>query len=214
MLSRIRAKAEAGKRLDRADGLWLLTEAPLLDLGALAQEARFRAHPGAARDLRHRLEPELHQRLHHRLPVLRLLPQARRHGGLHADGRRRCWRRSSSRRARARRPCCCRAATTRPCRSTTTSTLVRETRRRFPSVTPHFFTASEIRTMAEVSGLTVPEVLDRAQGGGPDARCPAAAPRCSPSGCASASSPRRAGPAPGSTCTARRTGRASSPPRP
>jgi cyclic dehypoxanthinyl futalosine synthase len=40
-------------------------------------------------------------------------------------------------------------------------TLVRETRRRFPGVTPHFFTASEIRTMGEVAGLGVGEVLDR-----------------------------------------------------
>src|SRR4029453_15429590 len=41
------------------------------------------------------------------------------------------------------------------------TTLVSETRRRFPQVTPHFFTASEIRTVAEVSHLTVSEVLDR-----------------------------------------------------
>ena len=40
-------------------------------------------------------------------------------------------------------------------------TLVRETRRRFPQVTPHFFTASEIRTMADVSSLTTADVLDR-----------------------------------------------------
>ena len=42
MLAEIRAKVEAGKRLDRTDGRWLLTEAPLLDLGSLAQELRFR----------------------------------------------------------------------------------------------------------------------------------------------------------------------------
>jgi len=36
---------------------------------------------------------------------------------------------------------------------------VRETRRRFPSVTPHYFTASEIQTVAQVSGLSMPEVL-------------------------------------------------------
>ncbi len=40
-------------------------------------------------------------------------------------------------------------------------TLVRETRRRFPQVTPHFFTASEVTTMAQVAGLTVSEVLQR-----------------------------------------------------
>ena len=39
--------------------------------------------------------------------------------------------------------------------------LVRETRRRFPQVTPHFFTASEVTTMAQVSCLSIREVLQR-----------------------------------------------------
>ncbi|HEY3066983.1 MAG TPA: CofH family radical SAM protein, partial [Methylomirabilota bacterium] len=39
-------------------------------------------------------------------------------------------------------------------------TLVRETRRRFPQVTPHFFTASEIQTIAAQTGLGVGGVLD------------------------------------------------------
>lgn len=38
-------------------------------------------------------------------------------------------------------------------------TIIRESRKRFPRITPHFFTASEIQTMAQVSGLTVPQVL-------------------------------------------------------
>ena len=37
--------------------------------------------------------------------------------------------------------------------------LIRETRRRFPQVTPHFFTASEVHMMAEVSGKSTREVL-------------------------------------------------------
>ena len=45
MLSRIQEKVAAGERLDRADGHWLLSQAPLLDLGSLAQEARFRRIP-------------------------------------------------------------------------------------------------------------------------------------------------------------------------
>ena len=45
MLADIRAKVEEGKRLERADGLWLLTEAPLVELGSLAQDVRFRLHP-------------------------------------------------------------------------------------------------------------------------------------------------------------------------
>lgn len=40
-------------------------------------------------------------------------------------------------------------------------TIVRETVRRFPSVTPHFFTASEIQTVARQEGLAVGDVLDR-----------------------------------------------------
>ena len=44
--------------------------------------------------------------------------------------------------------------------------LIRETRRRFPQVTPHFFTASEVTTMAQVSGLSIPEVLERLKDAG------------------------------------------------
>src|SRR5256885_14698724 len=46
-------------------------------------------------------------------------------------------------------------------------TLVRETRKRFPQVTPHFFTASEIHTMAQVAGVRFTEILDRLGGAGP-----------------------------------------------
>ncbi|MCB4757071.1 MAG: dehypoxanthine futalosine cyclase [Elusimicrobia bacterium] len=39
--------------------------------------------------------------------------------------------------------------------------LVRETVKRFPGVTPHFFSAPEIENMARVAGLTLEEVLRR-----------------------------------------------------
>ena len=41
--------------------------------------------------------------------------------------------------------------------------LVRETRRRFPQVTPHFFTASEVTQMSQVSGLTITQGLEQLQ---------------------------------------------------
>ncbi len=44
--------------------------------------------------------------------------------------------------------------------------LIRETRKRFPMVTPHFFTASEIQTMAQVAGTGVPEILRQLQEAG------------------------------------------------
>jgi cyclic dehypoxanthinyl futalosine synthase len=44
--------------------------------------------------------------------------------------------------------------------------LVSETRRRFPQVTPHFFTASEVTTMAQVSGLSIGGVLGQLKDAG------------------------------------------------
>lgn len=40
-------------------------------------------------------------------------------------------------------------------------TIVRETKKRFPHITPHFFTASEIQTMSEVSKLSLRAVLEK-----------------------------------------------------
>ncbi len=39
--------------------------------------------------------------------------------------------------------------------------LIRETKSRFPQITPHFFTASEIQNMALVSGLSLEQVLEK-----------------------------------------------------
>src|SRR5207253_7821117 len=44
--------------------------------------------------------------------------------------------------------------------------LVTETRRRFPEMSPHCVPASEIMTMAEVSRLSMPEVLARLKAAG------------------------------------------------
>src|SRR5438034_5155732 len=45
MLAEIRDKALNSKRLGRDEGRWLLTEAPLLEVGALASEVRFARIP-------------------------------------------------------------------------------------------------------------------------------------------------------------------------
>ena len=46
MLDRIRDKVVAGERLTREEGLYLLKDAPLLDLAPLAQHVRFQKNPG------------------------------------------------------------------------------------------------------------------------------------------------------------------------
>ncbi len=40
-------------------------------------------------------------------------------------------------------------------------TLVREVKKKFPQITPHFFTASEVQTMAQVSNLSIQAVLEK-----------------------------------------------------
>jgi cyclic dehypoxanthinyl futalosine synthase len=158
VLADIRAKVEAGKRLERADGLWLLSEAPLVELGSLAQEVRFRLHPEKQVSFVIDSNPnytnvcitDCQFCAFYRKPehpeawtltvdqVLEKIESAARGG-----------------------------ATTVLLQGGHNPALpldyylsiVRETRRRFPQITPHFFTASEIMTMADVSGLSMPEVL-------------------------------------------------------
>jgi cyclic dehypoxanthinyl futalosine synthase len=158
VLSAIRAKLDAGKRLDRTDGHWLLTEAPLLDVGSLAQDVRFRRIPERRVTFVIDSNPnytnvcitDCQFCAFYRKPgdrdaytltveeVMAKVESAARHG-----------------------------ATTVLLQGGHNPalpldyylSLVRETRRRFPSVTPHYFTASEIRTVADVSGKSVPDVL-------------------------------------------------------
>ena len=158
MLAAVRDALDAGRRLDRDQGRWLLTEAPLVDVGALAQDARFRRIPERRVTFvidsnpnytnvcitdcqfcafyRKPGDPEAYTLTVEQ--VMEKIAFAAERGattvllqGGHNPGLPLDYYLS----------------------------LVRETRRRFPSVTPHFFTASEIRTVADVSKLSVPEVL-------------------------------------------------------
>ena len=160
MLDVIREKAVAGKRLDRAEGRWLLADAPLLEVGAVANEVRFARLPEKVVTFvidsnpnytnvcvtdcqfcafyRKPGDPEAWT-----LTVDEVLAKVESAAGL--------------------------GATTVLLQGGHNPalpldyylTLVRETRRRFPKVTPHFFTASEIQTIAAQTGLGVGGVLDR-----------------------------------------------------
>jgi cyclic dehypoxanthinyl futalosine synthase len=154
----VREKVEAGQRLDRDDGRWLLSEAPLLDLGSLAQEVRRRRIPEERVTFLIDSNPnytnvcvtDCQFCAFYRKPdhpeaytltvdeVLAKVEFAHRQGattvllqGGHNPGLPLAYYLD----------------------------LVRETRRRFPDITPHFFTASEITTVAETSRLSVAEVI-------------------------------------------------------
>jgi len=158
VLSKIQEKLEGGVRLDRADGLWLLTEVPLLDLGSLAQETRFRLIP----------EPR----------VTFVIDTNPNYTNVCITDCQFCafYRRPGDKEAYTLTVDEVLAKVEFAAREGATTVLlqgghnpalplsyylelVRETRRRFPSVTPHFFSASEIRTMSDVAGKPIPEVL-------------------------------------------------------
>src|SRR2546425_724107 len=160
VLASIREKALNGKRLGRDEGRWLLTEAPLLELGALANEVRFARIPDKVVTFvidsnpnytnvcvtdcqfcafyRKPGDPEAYT-----LTVEEVLAKV------------------AFAAAKGATTILLQGGHNPALPLDYYTTLVRETRRRFPAATAHFFTASEIQTIAQVSQLTVGGVLDR-----------------------------------------------------
>ena len=156
----IREKALHGKRLARDEGRWLLTEAPLLELGALAQEARFQRLPERVVTFVIDSNPNYTNVC---VTDCQFCAFYRKPG--HAEA----WTLTVEEVLAKVEAAAARGATTVLLQGGHNPdlplgyylSLVSETRRRFPGVTPHFFTASEIQTMARVGGLSIGEVLDR-----------------------------------------------------
>lgn len=160
MLSRIRAKVEGGERITREECQFLLREAPLLELAPLAMARRYHHNPG--RRVTFVVDTNLNytnvcdafctfcafyrtpgQKGEYTYSIDQMMEQFARartmgvttvllQGGLNAAI---------------------------PFEYYTD--LVRETRRRFPDIHPHFFSAPEVMKMVEVSGLPLDDVLAR-----------------------------------------------------
>jgi cyclic dehypoxanthinyl futalosine synthase len=164
-LEDIRAKMDAGKRLDRADGRWLLAEAPLLEIGAIAQEARFRRIPERRVTFVIDSNPNY---------TNVCVTDCQFCAFYRKPGHPEAWTLTVEQVLDKVEFAAGKGATTVLLQGGHNPELpldyylsiVRETRRRFPQVTPHFFTASEIQTMAQVSGLAVPEILTRLHAAG------------------------------------------------
>jgi cyclic dehypoxanthinyl futalosine synthase len=157
----IEAKALEGRRLTPEEGVWLLTDAPLVELGALAHEIRVRrtdprivtyvidTNPNYTNwctvdchfcaFYRKPGKPAADGYTHDVEGVMRMMENARSlgattvllQGGLNPEIP---WSFYTS--------------------------IVREARQRYPEITPHFFSAPEIHQMAEVSGLPIRGVLE------------------------------------------------------
>src|SRR5438034_10877910 len=159
VLAAIREKALNGKRLGRDEGRWLLTEAPLLELGALANEVRFARIPDKVVTFvfdsnpnytnvcvtdcqfcafyRKPGDPEAYT-----LTVEEILAKV------------------AFAAAKGATTILLQGGHNPALPLDYYTTLVRETRRRFPAVTPHFFTASEIQTIAHREPAHLGDRLD------------------------------------------------------
>jgi cyclic dehypoxanthinyl futalosine synthase len=165
VLEQIRDKALNGKRLDREEGRWLLGEAPLLEVGALASEVRYARLPDKVVTFVIDTNPNYTNVC---ITDCQFCAFYRKPGDAEA------WTLTVEQVMEKIESAASRGATTVLLQGGHNPslpldyylTLVTETRRRFPQVTPHFFTASEIQTIATVSGLTIVEVLDRLWGAG------------------------------------------------
>jgi len=160
VLDRIADKALNGKRLEREEGRFLLAEAPLLDVGSLAAQVRFARLPEKVVTFVIDTNPNYTNVC---VTDCQFCAFYRKPGDPEA------WTLTVDEVLAKVEFAAAKGATTVLLQGGHNPalpldyylTLVTETRRRFPQVTPHFFTASEIRTMAEVASLTVPDVLDR-----------------------------------------------------
>src|SRR2546425_7833927 len=160
MLDRVADKALNGKRLERDEGRFLLGEAGLLELGALAQQVRFARIPERRVTFVIDSNPNYTNVC---ITDCQFCAFYRKPGDPEA------YTLTVDEVLGKVEVAAARGATTVLLQGGHNPappldyylTLVRETRRRFPRVTPHFFTASEIQTMAQVSGLTAGGVLDR-----------------------------------------------------
>ena len=165
MFKHIGDKVAAGERITREEGMYLLTEANLLDLAPLAQEVRYRHNPDPVVTFvvdtnlnytnvcdayctfcsfyRTEQDPDKYT-----YTVEEMMKQVGRaaemgtttvltQGGLNPALPMEYY-----------------------------EELVRETRRRFPHITPHYFSAPEVQKMVQVSGLSLSEVLQRLKDAG------------------------------------------------
>jgi cyclic dehypoxanthinyl futalosine synthase len=158
MFNRIAEKVKNHERLSPEEGLYLLSDADLMDLGQLAQWVRRQKHPGNQVTFVVDSNPN-----YTNVCVADCLFCAfyRRPGDKEA------YTLSVEQVMEKIKSAADQGATTVLLQGGLNpelpldyyTSLIRETRKRFPQVTPHFFTASEILTMSDVSGQSMTEVL-------------------------------------------------------
>ncbi|MEE9269664.1 MAG: cyclic dehypoxanthinyl futalosine synthase [Candidatus Krumholzibacteria bacterium] len=158
MLDRIREKVISGERMTREEGMYLLQEAPLLDLAPLAQTVRNRHNP----------EPVVTFVVDTNLNYTNVCDAYCTFCAFYrTDKAKDAYTHSIEDMMKMFEPARELGVTTILLQGGLNDALpfgyytdlVRETRRRFPDIHPHFFSAPEIKKMEHVSGLSLSEVL-------------------------------------------------------
>jgi cyclic dehypoxanthinyl futalosine synthase len=161
----IEKKIRDGARLNDAEGVYLLRDAPLVWLGALAQEVRLRKLPAkevsfvvdSNPNYTNICDTDCHFCAFYRRPkdddsytlsVEDVMAKIDRSSKLGVT------------------TVLLQGGHNRELPMSFYEDLVRTTLQRFPHITPHFFTASEVQTMAQVSNLTVSQVLGKLKAAG------------------------------------------------
>lgn len=159
-LAEIHAKVLDGQRIRPDEGLFLLKEGPLLDLGTLANEIRFRKNPESAVTFVVDSNPNYTNVC----TIDCIFCAFYRHPGEEGE-----YTYSVDEMIRNFKAAAAKGVTTILLQGGVNpklpfeyyTELVERTVKEVPGVTPHFYSTSEIIGMAEVSGLSVPEVLQR-----------------------------------------------------
>jgi cyclic dehypoxanthinyl futalosine synthase len=160
MLDNIRKKVIGGERISRDEGLYLLQEARLLDLAPLAQTIRFRHNP----------EPVVTFVVDTNLNYTNVCDAFCTFCAFYRrDGAKDAYTHSIEDMMKKFAAASKLGVTTVLLQGGLNSEipfdyytdLVGETRRRFPDIHPHFFSAPEIKKMQEISGLSLREVLEK-----------------------------------------------------
>src|SRR5438105_11091005 len=160
MIATIRDKVLDGKRLDRVQGRWLLADAPLLELGAVAAEVRHARFPEKVVTFVIDSNPNYTNVC---ITDCQFCAFYRKPGDPQADTLtvEEVLGKIEFAAEKGATTVLLQGGHNPALPLDYYTTLVSETRRRFPGVTPHFFTASEIQTVAQVASLRIGDVLDR-----------------------------------------------------
>ena len=165
ILDTIRAKADAGDRISREEGLFLLREVDILDMAPLAQLVRFRHNP----------EPLVTFVVDTNLNYTNVCDAYCTFCAFYrTEGSPEAYTHSIDRMMELMGESASKGVTTVLLQGGLNpklpleyyTELVRETRLRYPQIHPHFFSAPEIMKMVQVSGLSIREVLVELQEAG------------------------------------------------